>query len=75
MTALLFAWLAFAQEPNHCVDITAAFSLKVKAMRCNVSQIGPDHDVEAQLKKTNGAMDSDGRPIYREAFRVMRLAH
>lgn len=66
-------WLAFAEQPDSWVDITATFAHKVTALRCHVSQFAPTYDVEAYLHQTNGVLTDEGQQTYRETFRVMRI--
>lgn len=66
-------WLAFAEQPNHWVDIGATFARKVAAMRCHHSQFKPAYDVEAQLRQANGKLNNAGQLTYQEDFRVMML--
>jgi LmbE family N-acetylglucosaminyl deacetylase len=35
-------WLWGAEETNHCIDVSATFATKLKALRCHRSQVGTE---------------------------------
>src|SRR5262244_127744 len=43
-------WIAGGPTPNHYVDVTAAFSRKIAALRCHASQIGDPDGLEQRLR-------------------------
>lgn len=62
-------WLAATNAPDHWVDIAATFEQKVAALECNVSQLGPQSDVRAELTAAFAAPEGG----FREGFRVVQL--
>jgi LmbE family N-acetylglucosaminyl deacetylase len=66
-------YLAGAEQPNCWVDISEMFDLKIKAIRCHVSQVKGREDLEERIRTRSAAIDQYGREVLREEFRVMKI--
>lgn len=66
-------YLAGAEQPNHWVDISDVFDTKVKAILCHTSQITEPENVAERIRERSRAIDSYGREVLREEFRVMNI--
>ncbi|MFZ2419634.1 MAG: PIG-L deacetylase family protein [Anaerolineae bacterium] len=67
-------FIAGPHESNHEVDISEVFDLKIAAILQHKSQIADPADLEARLRARAHSTTPDGRTIYRELFRWMKLA-
>ena len=66
-------YLTGTERSNLWVDISDAFDIKVKAIRCHVSQVRDPENLVERLKTRSTAIDQYAREVLREEFRVMTL--
>ena len=66
-------FIAGPHESNHQVDITEVFDLKLAAILAHKSQIAHPAELEARLRERARTLMPDGREIYVEQFRWMKL--
>jgi len=66
-------FVAGPHESNHEVDITAVFDLKIAAILAHQSQIADPAGLAARLRERALTTTADGRAMYRELFRWMKL--
>lgn len=66
--------VAGSNEPNYTVDITTTIDLKIAAIQDHTSQISDPPTMAARVRDRAMAVTADGRTVYRERFRYIRLA-
>lgn len=66
--------MAGSTEPNYTVDISDVIDLKIAAIHDHTSQISDPPAVAARIRERAAAVMADGRTVYRELFRYIRLA-
>ncbi|MET7714429.1 PIG-L deacetylase family protein [Streptomyces sp. NPDC005407] len=68
-------WMVGAPRPNHYVDVTEQFQLKMQALRAHVSQTAHAEDLESTVRERLARQaDETGRPGLAEAFHVVTTA-
>lgn len=65
-------YLSTTEYPDHWVDITEVFALKIAALRCHTSQIRNPEELERKLRERL-RRQVDGREILAEGFRRIIL--
>ncbi len=68
------AFVAGPHESNHQVDISTVFDLKIAAILQHKSQIAQPEELQARLRERARTLMPDGRELYVERFRWMKLA-
>ncbi|MBN1994787.1 MAG: PIG-L family deacetylase [Anaerolineae bacterium] len=66
-------YLTGTERANLWVDISEVFDLKIKAIRCHVSQVRDPDNLYERIKERNTTLDQYGREVLREEFRVMQI--
>lgn len=66
--------VAGSAEPNYTVDISDVIELKIAAIHDHTSQISDPAAVATRIRERAMAVTADGRTIYRESFRYIKLA-
>lgn len=63
-------WFSIPSEANLVIDVSAYYQMKLDAIVCHHSQIGPNEDEFRRMISDHWAvMDEKGKPSYHERFR------
>ncbi|NOZ51035.1 MAG: PIG-L family deacetylase [Chloroflexi bacterium] len=67
-------WMCMAPEPNHRLDITAYFEIKIQALRQHASQFDDLDAMEGWVRERWAEEDEQGKQRFFEAFKRMHFA-
>jgi len=66
-------WLCMTPEPDHKIDITELFEIKIQALRQHDSQFDDLDELEKWLRKRWAEETEDGETRYYESFKRMKF--
>ena len=66
-------WLYGADTPNHLVDISATFDLKIHALKAHASQVGEGETLAERMRERAEEVGRAGGMPLAEAFKVVKM--
>ena len=66
-------WFYGAEKPDHWVDISETFPLKIAALKQHDSQVGRSTELEARMRERAEEVGKEGNLPMAEAFKIVKL--